>query len=139
MRVQYARTYDELRELFVKNGIDIWQTMDEIKGRLKELNIECDDRLTVLREDDDERRPVFWSKLVQAMRTEELDAKDRLATTPFLKAADDAETVDAHVLWPDTGLPWSMLPQPATMTRGEFNSYVANIKALRVEGHQGVQ
>jgi hypothetical protein len=235
MRVQYARTYDELRELFKKNGIDIWQTMDEIEARLKELNIECDGRWGVLRKDDDERPPVTPEKLVHAMRTEELDAKDRLATTPFLEvaddarrglfvdgmtiakhvqsflkvflaegitvvtpieilrmtegygyqrreirdelqrlspqaaaveipkdqiavlrnedrpgcwtilssssysAADDAEMVDAYTLWGDTGLPWSMLPQPTTMTRGEFNTYVENIKALRVEGHRGVQ
>lgn len=70
-RPQYARNYLELFDLFERNGIDVWTTMEDIVDATDEANIEWDRQY-------DRNGGMFRSTLVDALRRADRDGEDRM-------------------------------------------------------------
>jgi len=80
-RVQYARNYLELLDLFERNGIDVWLTKESVVAACMEVGIEW--------ASDAEMR---CYSLVEALRHADMTGEDRMQVTVALEAArrDDA-------------------------------------------------
>lgn len=77
-RVQYARNYLELLDLFERNGIDVWLTENDVFRELEEKGIESPDNV---------ERMVYPRKLIHALRHADATGEDRMQVTIALEAA----------------------------------------------------
>ncbi len=75
-RVQYARNYLELLDLFERNGIDVWMTKSDVVEACNEAGIEW--------ASDAEMR---CYRLVEALRAADMTGEDRMQVTIALETA----------------------------------------------------